>query len=111
MHRDLYLSVSFPLVNQELSEGNIDLLEDLLYPDYYRLLENNSRLFPEDSFFFLLSPEKPIIIVHNTKAVFYYPLFTLSDDFTLDDVDDFYNMWLQERKGVVDCGQEPRCIY
>ncbi|SPN79222.1 Hypothetical protein BRZCDTV_220 [Brazilian cedratvirus IHUMI] len=108
MHRDLYLSVSFPLANHE---GDVDLLEDLLYPDYYRVLENNSRLLPEDSFFFLLSPEKPIIIVHNTHAVFYYPLFTLSDDFTLDDVDDFYNMWLQERKGAVDCGQEPRCIY
>lgn len=111
MHRDLYLSVNFSLANQELSEGNVDMLEDLLYPDYYRILENNSRLLPEDSLFFLLSPEKPIIILHNTHAVFYYPLFTTTEDFNMDDVDDFYLTWLQERKGVPDCGEEARCIY
>jgi hypothetical protein len=111
MHRDIYLSVKFSFVNQELSQGYVSVIEDLLYPDYYRLLENNSKLLPEDSFFFLLAPEKPIIVTYDNHAVFYYPVFTMREEFTLTELEDFCKLWLKERQGVSDCGQDANCIY
>nr|WIL03860.1 hypothetical protein Cplu_56 [Cedratvirus plubellavi] len=106
MHRDIHLSVVFPF-----PDGQVFPEEELLYPDYYRLLENNSRLLPEDSFFFLLSPEKPTMVVHNAHAVFYFPVFTMRKEFTRVEFEDFYKLWLRERQGVPDCGQEAGYIY
>ncbi|QIN54182.1 hypothetical protein [Cedratvirus kamchatka] len=107
MHRDIHLSVVFAFPNHE---GDVSMIEELLCPDYYRVLENNSRLLPEDSVFFLLPPEKPVMTVHDTCAVFYFPVFTMKGEFTSQEFGEFYKLWLRERQGVFDCGQEPNYI-
>lgn len=106
MYRDIYLSVTLPFVNNQTPA-----YEEVLYPDYYRLLENNSRVLPEDSTFFLLAPEKPIMVLCQAHAVFYFPLFTMRDHFTHVELKDFYKLWLRERQNIPECGQEPRCVY